>query len=121
MGQEESDGFPFRNGPFSAERRSPRVSACGVLVCTPRRKPLCGLAPRKNPSFLNRKLELVPMFSANGDGCSPKGDISKNSTGHCSGLIFDGLHHQTPGRISRSDDVKRFSNPQRSVRLLRTE
>jgi hypothetical protein len=41
--------FPSRNGSFSAERRSPRISACGVPTCTPQRKPLCGLAQRKKP------------------------------------------------------------------------
>ena len=55
--------FPSRNGSFSAERRSPRVSACGVPMCTPQRKPLCGLAQRKNPSFLNWKFELTSMVA----------------------------------------------------------
>ena len=44
----------------------------------------------------------------------------KNSTGHYSGLIFEGLHHESPGRICRSDEVKALSNPQRSVPLPRT-
>jgi len=33
----------------------------GVPICTPQRKPLCGLTQRKKPSFLNRKLKLTPI------------------------------------------------------------
>jgi hypothetical protein len=40
-----------KNGSFSAELRSPRVSAFDVLKVRLRQKPLCGLAQRKNLSF----------------------------------------------------------------------
>jgi hypothetical protein len=33
------------------------------------------------------------------------------STGHSSGLIFEGLHDESPGRISRSDEVRNLSKP----------
>ncbi len=46
---------------FSACFRVPvPLNRGGVLTCTPRRKPLCGLAQRKNPSFLNWKLSYCP-------------------------------------------------------------
>ena len=52
-----------KNGSFSAERRSPRVSTCDALICAPRRKPLCGLSQRKNSSFLNaHKLSSTMYF-----------------------------------------------------------
>jgi len=51
----------------------------------------------------------------------PRKAISqKIFTGHCSGLIFEGLHRETRSRISRSDEVKALSNLQRSVRRSRT-
>ena len=40
-----------KNGSFSAERRSPRVSDFDVLKVRLSQKPLCGLAQRKNLSF----------------------------------------------------------------------
>jgi hypothetical protein len=51
----------------------------------------------------------------------PRKAISQKSfTGDSSGLIFEGLRHESPSRISRSNEVKDLSNPQRSVRLPRT-
>jgi len=47
--------FPSGNGPFSDELRSPRIFRLRRTLCTPRRKPLCGLAHRKNCSFPNWK------------------------------------------------------------------
>jgi hypothetical protein len=41
--------FPSINGPFSDERRSPRVSVCGVLSVRLNENPCAALLIRKTP------------------------------------------------------------------------
>jgi hypothetical protein len=61
-----------KNGSFSVELRSPRVSAFDVLKVRLRQKPLCGLAQRKNLSFfiyfmvLNSFIGLIGFISSIG-------------------------------------------------------
>jgi hypothetical protein len=57
---------------------------------------------------------------ASRDGGSPKGDISKEFHRTSQRADFEGLQIQSPGRTSRTDQVKAFSNPQRSARFPRT-
>jgi hypothetical protein len=42
----------------------------------------------------------------------PRKAISqKKSIGHCSGLIFEGLHHKSPGRILSFQETQSFPKP----------
>jgi hypothetical protein len=55
-----------------------------------------------------------------GMGVPRKAISQKESHRTVQRLIFEGLHPENPGRMSRSDQDEALLNPQRSVRVLRT-
>jgi hypothetical protein len=72
--------------------------------------------PLNKKRFKGGRISRVSNFGGARMAVPRKAISQKNFIGHCSGLIFEGLRFESPGRISRSDKAKSFSNPQRSVR-----
>jgi hypothetical protein len=65
-----------------------------------------------------RLRRAISIFGKAGMAVPRKAISQKNSTGQCSGLIFEGCTTKALAEFFPYDKDMVFSNPQRSVRLL---